>query len=76
MSTFNQPDLYLLRHWSNARQLEDSMKAVREKYVALFEKVLDRVQDKHPDLDCREIHLDKDGLNVGLGKKTWRPKRT
>jgi hypothetical protein len=76
MPRFSEPELYLLEEWTNARLLEDAMKAIREKYAAIFEKVLDKVQEKHEELDSRETRLTNDGVNVGIGKKSWRSKPT
>jgi hypothetical protein len=71
-STFSGPELFLLRKWTNARLLEDSMKAVRQKYSSVLEKVLDIFQDQHDELDSRDIRPTNDGVNIGIGKKTWR----
>ena len=70
---FNSPELYLLKNWANARLLEDSVEKVREKYKDLFSEVLDRVNGKHKELNCRGMRLDDDGgyVNVGLGRETW-----
>jgi hypothetical protein len=70
---FNDPDLYLLKNWTNARLLEDSMDKVREKYADLFSDVLDRVIAKHKNLDCRGMRLNDHGgyVNVGLGRECW-----
>ena len=43
MPTFNEPELCLLRQWTDARLLEDSLETIREKYVAVFERVLNEV---------------------------------
>ena len=73
MSKFSEPDLFLLRHWADSRLLEDSMKSVREKYEAIWEKVIEEVQEKHKELNSYELRL-KDGVNFGVGKKSWRSK--
>lgn len=75
-STFSKPELFLLRQWTNARLLEDSMKAARQKYAEILEKVVDNFQQKHEEFDSRQILPTRDGVNVGIGKKTWRSKPT
>ena len=48
---------------------------MRKKYVELFEKVLEQVQEEHEELDCQGIQLkNPNGLNVGLGRTSWRSK--
>lgn len=74
MPKFNEPELYLLQEWSNARLFEESMESVREKYEEMFEKVVDQVQEKHPEMDARDIRLSNDGVNVGIGRSVWRTK--
>jgi hypothetical protein len=44
------------------------MEEVREKYEEILGKVLDRVQEKHDELDCLDIHAKNDGMNLGIGK--------
>jgi hypothetical protein len=74
-SWFNEPELYLLKKWTDAQLLEESMKAVRKKYAELFEKILEQVQESHEELDCPGIQPTGDGgLNLGLGKSTWPSK--
>ena len=74
MASFSEPDLFLLRRWTDARLLEDSMKSVRHKYEAILEKVLDKVREKHPEFDSRDVRIANDGVNVGIGRKSWRSK--
>lgn len=68
---FNEPELYLLKNWTNAQLVEQSMDTVRQKYAQLFDRVLDAVQEQHPELDSRFIHITRNEGNVIIGKKTW-----
>ncbi len=43
MTTFNEPESFLIRKWSDVRALEDAAKAVRTKFVQIFDEVLDEV---------------------------------
>jgi hypothetical protein len=52
---FNEAERYLLKNWSDARSLEESMKRVREKYTGLCEKVAEAVKTKHPELDLNRV---------------------
>jgi hypothetical protein len=74
MPMFSEPQLCLLSKWTDARLLEDSMIEVREKYTSIIERALDAVQKRHSELDSRELHLKNDGVNAGLGKKSWLTK--
>ena len=68
---FNEPESYLLRNWAKAQLLAESMVAVREKYTQVFGKILDSVQEEHPELDSRFIHMTpSDGLVI-IGKQKW-----
>ncbi len=66
---FNEPESYLLRNWAKAQVLAESMETVREKYAQIFGKVLDAVQEEHPELDSRFIHI-KDG-QITIAKQSW-----
>ncbi|MGD1018790.1 MAG: hypothetical protein ABSA12_05670 [Verrucomicrobiia bacterium] len=68
---FNEPESYLLKNWAKAQLLADSMDAVRKKYAQVFDKILDSVQEEHPELDSRSIHITPNEGNVTIGKKTW-----
>jgi hypothetical protein len=72
---FNEHELYLVRQWSNARVLEDAMAALREKHAAIFDRVLEEVQQKHPELDRRDMRTAEDeGFWAGVGKSEWSSK--
>jgi hypothetical protein len=47
------------------------MEAVREKHASNFEKVLDEVQRKHPELNARLSLVPKGDGRLGIGKKSW-----
>jgi hypothetical protein len=74
MSSFNEPELCLMRQWNDARLLEGSMQSVREKYSAVFEKVLDEIQKKYQAFDSRQNLFPKGDGRAGVGKKTWPSK--
>jgi hypothetical protein len=68
---FNEPELCLLRKWSDVLVIEESIKSVRKTYAELFNNVLEQIQEKHPELDRCETHLTKEGVNIGIGKDAW-----
>jgi len=69
---FSDPELYLLTNWPGATLLEESMKAVRKKYDAMLASALDKVTQRHKELDCRAIeNRDKWKFKVGIGKRSW-----
>ena len=69
---FSDPELYLLNKWESAMLLENSMKAVRDKYAQIFTAALDRLEQRYKGLDCRTMHLtDKWNPSVSIGKKSW-----
>ena len=74
MSSFNEPELCLMRQWNDARLLEGSMQSVREKYAAVFEKVLDEIQQTFQAFDSRQSLFPRGDGRAGVGKKTWPSK--
>ena len=69
---FDEPELYLLKNWSNAHLLEESMHKVREKYDQIFNEVLTKVQENYRELDLSgPLHAKDEEGYVGIGKKTW-----
>jgi len=69
---FSDPELYLLNNWASATLLERSVKAVRDKYTEILDSALDKVTERHKELDCRAIHLsDNWELTAGIGRKAW-----
>lgn len=77
--TFNEPERFLIRHWSEARDLEESIAEARQKYQLLCEKVAETVRERHDDLDeyveVTRFSGPKAGVIV-LGKPSWpREKR-
>lgn len=74
MSSFNEPELCLMHQWSDARLLEGSMQSVREKYAAIFERVLDEIQQKYQAFDSRQSLFPRGDGRAGVGKKTWPTK--
>ncbi len=74
MSKFNEAEISLLRQWSDARLIENSMESVREKHTATLEKVLDVLQSKHEELNARQNLVSKGDGRLGIGKKSWTTK--
>lgn len=69
---FSDPELYLLNKWESAMLLENSMKAVRDKYAQIFAAAFDRLEQQHKELNCRTMHLTHEGdPSVSIGKKSW-----
>lgn len=73
MPTFSEPERFLLERWPDARLLEGSMEAVRSKYDALFQKVIDQAQRQQGEMDFPKIRISSVG-ELGLGKDSW-PKK-
>lgn len=69
MPTFNEPEQLLLKKWTDARRIEESMKVVRDKYEMVFDEVIDEVAKRHRDLNCPRTKP-KWG-HVAIGKNTW-----
>jgi hypothetical protein len=71
---FNDPEAYVLQNWKDASLLEETMNEVRNKYEQIFDKVLDKVQNVHSELEYPAKHFDINGdysIHVGIGKKSW-----
>jgi hypothetical protein len=75
--TFNEAERFLISNWVGARQLELSMEKVREKYVAVVQRVVDTVRGRHENLDVSTIKVTQHWGNgyVGLGRKAWHSER-
>jgi hypothetical protein len=73
MPKFSGPEQALLRDWANARLLEDSMKAVRMKYVELAHAVLEKVKRNHPELNYSKVYFSRDGTEglFAIAKNAW-----
>lgn len=69
--TFNELQQWLLQNWPAARQLEDSMANVREKYKTVFERVIEVVQEEKRELEHCRLHLTDFNGNAGFAKKEW-----
>lgn len=68
---FNEPELYLIKNWSDAHLLEESMEAVRNKYGEIFGSVLDAVEKEHPELKSRSVQVASYGGIAGIARETW-----
>ena len=71
MATFNEPELVLLRQWTDARLLEDSMAAVRNKYKGIWEHVIEEARKNHRELDSFKMKIGSDYGGAGIGKTLW-----
>jgi len=74
--TFNEAERFLISKWADSRQLELSMGKVREKYVAVVQRVVDTVGARNENLDASTIKVTQHWGNgyVGLGRKAWHSK--
>lgn len=70
---FNEAELYLIRNWSRARLLEESMQEVRDKYRGLGKEVVERIREDHPALDWDVVYLcpKSDSGGIGIGRSAW-----
>ncbi len=68
---FNEPELYLLKHWEDLLQVERSMRAIRDKYPLILDNVLDRVSQKHRALAYHAVPKEKWESAVGIAKQSW-----
>lgn len=75
MPKFNEPDLFLLRQWQDARLLEDAMETVREKYVDIFRTALEEFQKNHAGLNYPVDKYVRTYGSAGVGKESWLSKR-
>jgi hypothetical protein len=70
---------YLLNNWVPVRQLERSLFRLRDIYQRLLMGVLDKVEERHPELVCRGMDLlmdedvdnERNRINLGIGKESW-----
>jgi hypothetical protein len=76
MAWFNEPELFLLGKWADARLLEDAVRSVRTKFAEVVQVVVDRVKKNHSELDDKGVYLSRDGLRsqVVIGRTNWRRK--
>jgi len=70
-SPFSSLDRWLIQNWERAGQMEMAMKAVREKYEQLFERVAERVKRELPRLDEREICVSGSEPSVIFYRQRW-----
>jgi hypothetical protein len=71
MPKFNEPDLCLLEKWTDARLLEDTMEAVRNKYKGIFDQVLEEVTKTHHELDYSKTRFSVGYSGIAIGKAAW-----
>jgi hypothetical protein len=69
---FNEPELYLLSKWSNARLLEESMNTARKKYSTIFDQVLDELREGNEELLPVNRSIVGSLGGVCLTKKNWK----
>ena len=69
----NEAERFLLQHWEEARLMEESMEAVRNKYKEVFQRIVDAVTEAHPELDASAVYATQfwgQGY-IGFGRKSW-----
>jgi hypothetical protein len=69
--TFNELHPGLLQNWTAARQLENSMNVVQEKYKTVCERVIEAVQEQQPELDNCRLHFKQGDGPLSFAKKKW-----
>jgi len=71
---FNEAERYLIRQWSSARLLEESMERVREKYAEVFERIAESVKAQHDELDWQRAYLTQfwGSGGIGFARQNWR----
>lgn len=47
----NEAERYVFEHWEEALAFEESMDKVRKKCAGLLDRVVEAVQEAHPELD-------------------------
>lgn len=72
--TFNELDQWLAQNWTAARELEDSIIAVRAKYKTVFERVIEVVHKAMPELDNCWPHLSDYGGCAAFARGEWPSK--
>jgi hypothetical protein len=74
--TFNDADRFLLDHWSDAKDLEDGMSAIRTKYEQVLNEVAKNLQDESWwESDFQVLAKEHYGC-IGFGRKSWGGKKT
>jgi hypothetical protein len=69
----NEAERFLLERWGEARLLEESMDGVRTKYKEVFQRIISRVTETHPELDAQRSYVTQfwgSGC-IGFGRKAW-----
>ena len=67
--TFNELNQWLIENWTAARQLEDSMNEVQDKYKTVCERVIEAAQKEPLELDNCRTHP-KHG-HLSFARKKW-----
>lgn len=72
-NTFNEAEQYLLKNWSEAASLEESMEAIRKKYENLIQRALNQARQQRPELDLAlEFATQFWGIGwIGLSRSCW-----
>lgn len=78
MELLNEAERFLLRNWSEARMLEESMEGVRTKYKEAFQRVVEAVTEAHPELDTNAMYVTQfwGKGSIGFGRKLWPTENT
>ena len=67
----NEADRYLLEHWAEARDFEEGMRSVRDKYQRILEEALNQLHDERWwESDFKEYVSENYGC-IGFGRRSW-----
>jgi hypothetical protein len=69
--TFNELHQWLLQNWTAARQLEDSMNEVQDRYKTVCERVVEAVQEQKPELNNCQRHFKREGFHIAFARREW-----
>jgi hypothetical protein len=69
--TFNELDQWLVQNWTGARQLEESMIAIQEKYKIVCNHIIDLVKEETPRLNTFLPRFQRANFCIAFGRKEW-----
>jgi hypothetical protein len=69
----NEAERFLLKNWTEARTLEESMEGVRVKYAELFQTAIQAVSAAHPELDRTVSYPTQNwgSGSIAFGRAAW-----
>lgn len=71
MTTFSEPEQFLLRRWKDARLLEDSMKRVGKTYENVLDLILVHAKKKNLELDFSDKYIYTENWSLVIAKNSW-----